>query len=330
MAEHFNAIVVEQADKGVKTELKQLSLADLPANDVLVEVAYSTINYKDGLAMTGAIPICREFPMVAGIDLAGTVVESASADFAPGDRVLVNGYGLSEVHWGGYAQMQRVRSEFLVKVPDAFDLKQTMAIGTAGYTAMLCVLGLEKAGVAPGDGPILVTGAAGGVGSVAIAVLAKLGYEVAASTGRAELADYLRHLGATQIVDRETLAGNGKPLDRELWAGAVDSVGSKTLANVLSQVKYDGAVAACGLAQGADLPATVMPFILRDVTLVGTDSVQAPMHKRVEAWARLATDLDIARLDEMTTVEPLARAIELAPEILAGRVRGRVVIDVNA
>lgn len=330
MAEHFNAIVVEQADKGVKTELKQLSLADLPANDVLVEVAYSTINYKDGLAMTGAIPICREFPMVAGIDLAGTVVESASADFAPGDRVLVNGYGLSEVHWGGYAQMQRVRSEFLVKVPDAFDLKQTMAIGTAGYTAMLCVLGLEKAGVAPGDGPILVTGAAGGVGSVAIAVLAKLGYEVAASTGRAELTDYLRHLGATQIVDRETLAGNGKPLDRELWAGAVDSVGSKTLANVLSQVKYDGAVAACGLAQGADLPATVMPFILRDVTLVGTDSVQAPMHKRVEAWARLATDLDIARLDEMTTVEPLARAIELAPEILAGRVRGRVVIDVNA
>lgn len=330
MAEHFNAIVVEQADKGVKTELKQLSLADLPANDVLVEVAYSTINYKDGLAMTGAIPICREFPMVAGIDLAGTVVESASADFAPGDRVLVNGYGLSEVHWGGYAQMQRVRSEFLVKVPDAFDLKQTMAIGTAGYTAMLCVLGLEKAGVEPGDGPILVTGAAGGVGSVAIAVLAKLGYEVAASTGRAELADYLRHLGATQIVDRETLAGNGKPLDRELWAGAVDSVGSKTLANVLSQVKYDGAVAACGLAQGADLPATVMPFILRDVTLVGTDSVQAPMHKRVEAWARLATDLDIARLDEMTTVEPLARAIELAPEILAGRVRGRVVIDVNA
>jgi len=331
MTDTFKAIVVDKTDAGVSAGLRELTLAELPAHDVLVDVAYSTINYKDGLAVSGKAPICRKLPMVAGIDLAGTVVESDRPDFAPGERVLANGCGLSETHWGGYAQRQRVRSDFLVKVPEAFDLRQAMAIGTAGYTAMLCVLALEQAGVRPGNGPVLVTGAAGGVGSVAIALLAKLGFEVAAATGRAgELGDYLRGLGAAAIVDRGELGGDPKPLAAERWAAAIDVAGSRTLANVLSQIKYAGAVAACGLAQGADLPATVMPFILRGVTLIGVDSVQAPMARRVEAWQRLAADLDRAKLDAMTSVEPLARVLELAPEILAGRVRGRVVVDVNA
>ncbi|MCC7412387.1 MAG: oxidoreductase [Gammaproteobacteria bacterium] len=330
MTGSFRAVVVDEVDGKQQVAVKSLKLGDLPEGDVLVDIAYSTVNYKDGLALTGRIPICRKFPMVAGIDLAGTVAQSASPEFKPGDRVLVNGYGLSERYWGGYSQRQRLRPEWLVRIPGAFDAKQAMAIGTAGYTAMLCVLELEHAGVRPGNGPVLVTGAGGGVGSVAIALLARLGYEVAASTGRAEIAAYLKGLGATTIVERATLAGKGKPIDAEQWAGAIDCVGGQTLANVLAQTRYDGAVAACGLAGGTDLPATVYPFILRDVALLGVDSVMAPMAKRVAAWDRLARDLDPALLDSMTTVEPLARTPELAADIVAGRTRGRVVIDVNA
>lgn len=330
MTGSFRAVVVDEVDGKQQVAVKSLTLGDLPEGDVLVDIAYSTVNYKDGLALTGRIPICRKFPMVAGIDLAGTVAQSASPEFKPGDRVLVNGYGLSERHWGGYSQRQRLRPEWLVRIPATFDAKQAMAIGTAGYTAMLCVLEIEHAGVRPGNGPVLVTGAGGGVGSVAIALLARLGYEVAASTGRAEIAAYLKGLGATTIVERATLAGKGKPIDAEQWAGAIDCVGGHTLANVLAQTKYDGAVAACGLAGGTDLPATVYPFILRDIALLGVDSVMAPMAKRVAAWDRLARDLDPGLLEAMTTVEPLARAPDLAADIIAGRTRGRVVIDVNA
>jgi putative YhdH/YhfP family quinone oxidoreductase len=268
--------------------------------------------------------------MVGGIDLAGTVAESKNPAFKPGDKVLVNGYGLSEAHWGGYAQKQRVKAEWLVRQPSAFSAKQAMAIGTAGYTAMLCVLALEDYGIKPDGREVLVTGSAGGVGSVAIALLAKLGHKVVASTGRPETHDYLKGLGAAECIDRATLAEKGAPLAKERFAAAVDSVGSQTLASALTQVAYGGAVAACGLAAGADLPATVLPFILRNVALLGVDSVQAPMAKRQRAWDRLAKDLDVKKLDAMTEVVPLAKAIELAPKILAGQVKGRVVVDVNA
>jgi acrylyl-CoA reductase (NADPH) len=286
------------------------------------------LNYKDGLAVTGKGKIIRSFPMVCGIDLAGTVEASDSSSWQVGDEVVVTGWGLSETAPGGYTQKQRLRSEWLVGRPDGLTLQQTMAVGTAGLTAMLCVIALEKAGVSPdAEGEVLVTGAGGGVGSVAVAVLAKLGYRVAASTGRAETHDFLRSLGATTIVDRAELATAGRPFDKERWAGAVDTVGSQTLATVLAQTRYGGAVAACGLVGGTDLPTTVLPFILRGVSLLGVDSVMCPTPRRVEAWQRLGRDLPTAVLDELTTVEPMTRVPELAEDIVAGRTRGRVVID---
>jgi len=331
MSDAFSAFIAEEVDGKMKASLKQLQTSDLPEGDVTIRVAYSTVNYKDGLAITGKAKIARRLPMVCGIDLAGTVEESTSSAYKPGDQVLINGWGLSESHWGGYSQKARVKSDWLIPVPAPLSLKQAMAIGTAGYTAMLCVMGIEHAGVKPGEHEIIVTGAAGGVGSVAIALLAKLGYKVAASTGRPELKDYLTSLGASTVVERAALATpSGRPLDSEKWAGGVDSVGGETLASVLRQTRYGGAVAACGLAGGANLPTSVMPFILRGVSLVGIDSVMCPKAKRLEAWRRLALDLPIEKLDAMTTVEPMAKLPELASAILAGQVRGRVVIDVNA
>lgn len=326
MTTAFKAIVAEEAKK--PAVLKELTLEDLPEGDVLVDVQYSTLNYKDGLAVAAKSPICKSFPMVCGIDLAGVVAESDNPDFPVGTEVIVNGFGLSEKYWGGYSQRQRLKSEWLLKKPEGFTLKETMAIGTAGYTAMLCVLALERHDVTPDKGPVVVTGAGGGVGSVATAILAKLGYEVVAVTGRAEIHDYLKGLGAASIMDRAELAGDPKPLGREQWAGAVDSVGSKTLANLLSQTRYGGCVAACGLAGGIDLPVTVFPFILRSVTLAGVDSVMAPMPLRKEAWERLARDLPREKLLDIVTEEPLERVPELANEILAGQVRGRIVIRV--
>lgn len=333
MGDSFRAIVIEDVEGRQKAALRELTLADLPDHDVLVDVAWSTLNYKDGLAVSGK-RIARSLPMVGGIDLAGTVAESRHPDWQPGDKVLVNGYGLSERHWGGYAQRQRLKAEWLVPLPEAFDMQQAMAIGTAGYTAMLSVMALEDAGLSPaaaGEREVLVTGAAGGVGSVAVALLAGLGYRVVAATGRPETQDYLRDLGAVSFVAREDLAGEAKPLEKERWAAAVDSVGSTTLASVLAQTAYGGAVAACGMAGGIDLPATVMPFILRGVKLLGIDSVMAPMALRRRAWDRLARDLDKAKLAAIgAEVAPLTAVPDLAAKILKGQVRGRVVIDVNA
>jgi putative YhdH/YhfP family quinone oxidoreductase len=330
MGETFRAIVAEQVEGTYTSELRELAVSELPDNDVLVDVEYSTLNYKDGLAVTGKGKICRSFPMVCGCDLAGTVAESAAPAFKPGDKVVLNGYGMSETQWGGYSQKARVKSEHLMKLPPTISTKEAMAIGTAGYTAMLCVLALERHQVEPETGQVLVTGAAGGVGSVSVALLSKLGYSVAASTGRSETQRYLAHLGASSFIDRAELAGTPRPFAKERWAGAVDSVGSNTLANVLAQTAYGGCVAACGLAAGPDLPGSVLPFILRGVTLAGIDSVMAPMKVRLEAWQRLATDLDKVKLSDMTTVEPLGKVPELARAILQGQTRGRVVIDVNA
>jgi acrylyl-CoA reductase (NADPH) len=326
----FRAFVVDEIDGKYTPEFKTLTLADLPREAVLVDVAYSTLNYKDGLAVTGKGKIVRKFPMVCGIDLAGTVAESADPAFKPGDKVLVNGWGLSETHWGGYSPKQRVDPQFLTRIPAAFDAKQAMAIGTAGYTAMLCVLALEDAGVNPGAGDVLVTGAVGGVGSVAVALLAKLGYRVVASTGRPKAADYLKSLGAAEVIARADLDKPARPLEKARWAGVVDSVGGKTLAMAIAQTHEEGAVAACGLAGGTDLPTTVMPFILRGVKLLGVNSVTCSAARRERAWARLAADLDRAKLDAMTTVEPLSKIEALAEQILKGEIRGRVVIDVNA
>lgn len=326
----FNAILIEKDDAGYRAGLTQLADERLPEGDVTVRVAYSTLNYKDGLAITGKGPVVRSFPMVPGIDLVGTVEASSHSGISPGDWVVLNGWGVGEVHWGGLAQKARLRGEWLVPLPEAFTPHQAMAIGTAGYTAMLCVLALERHGVKPESGDILVTGAAGGVGSVAVAILTKLGYRVVASTGRAEEADYLKGLGAAEIVDRAQFSAPGKPLARERWAGAVDSVGSHTLANVCASMKYRGTVAACGLAQGMDFPSSVAPFILRGVTLAGVDSVMCPKADRLEAWARLARDLDPAKLELIGSREiGLAEAIPVAADILAGKVRGRVVVDVN-
>jgi acrylyl-CoA reductase (NADPH) len=297
--------------------------------DVTVAVDYSTVNYKDGLALTGAAPIIRAWPLIPGIDFSGKVEKSDNPKFKPGDRVVLNGYGVGEGHSGGYAQKARVKGDWLVKLPEAISNEQAMAIGTAGYTSMLSVLALEKNGVKSGS-DVVVTGAAGGVGSVAIAILAKLGYRVIASTGRASEADYLKGLGADEIIDRNELSSPAKPLGKERWAGAVDCVGSHTLANVLSMTKYGGTVAACGLAQGMDLPSSVAPFILRGITLAGIDSVMAPMEKREEAWKRLATDLDMKKLEAMAFRAKLDDVPKLAADILAGKVRGRAVIDVNA
>ena len=315
--------------QGEPAQRVALTDADLPAGDVTVEVAYSSLNYKDGLAMTGTDRIARTLPMVCGIDLAGTVVASESAHWRIGDEVVATGWGLSEVHPGGYTTRQRLRSDWLVARPQGLSLQQTMAIGTAGFTAMLAVLELFDAGVQPEKGPVLVTGAGGGVGSVAVAVLAALGYTVEASTGRAEVHDYLRTLGAHTIVDRAELAEAGRPLGSERWAGAIDTVGSTTLATVLSQIQRAGAVAACGLAGGSDLPATVLPFILRGVSLRGIDSVMCPTPRRLQAWQRLASDLPTDTLDAITTVHGFDDIPDLAGRILAGDIRGRTVIELR-
>jgi acrylyl-CoA reductase (NADPH) len=293
-------------------------------------VEYSTINYKDALAITGKGPVIRKFPMVAGIDLAGTVESSRSPEWKPGDRVVVNGLGAGEIHFGGLSQKARVPADWLVRIPEPLGTRQAAAIGTAGYTAMLCALALERHGVKPGDGEILVTGASGGVGGVAVAILARLGHRVVASTGRAAEAGYLRGLGAEEVIDRAPLSAPGKPLGKERWAGVVDSVGSHTLANACAQTRYGGAVTACGLAQGMDFPGSVAPFILRGITLYGIDSVMAPLPRRREAWARLARDLAPEKLESMTRTIPLAASLGAATDLLAGKVRGRLVVDVNA
>ncbi|PWC53774.1 MDR family oxidoreductase [Azospirillum sp. TSO22-1] len=329
MADSFTAFVIEDADGKPKGGFKQLTLADLPDNDVLVEVAYSTVNYKDGLAASGKGRIARKMPMVGGIDLSGTVVESRSPDWKPGEKVIVNGWGLSETQWGGYSRFQRLKPEWLTRLPDAFSPEEAMGIGTAGYTAALCVDALEKWGtIQPGGKEVLVTGAAGGVGSVAVALLARRGYPVTASTGRPETHDYLRSLGATGFIDRAALLEKGPPLQKERWAGGVDSVGGITLVNALSQTVWGGAVAACGLAGSADLPGTVLPHILRSVTLLGIDSVAAPQDRRASAWARLARDLDKDALHAMYEVQPFEALPELANKILAGQIRGRVVLKI--
>ena len=331
MSETFRAIVAREHDGATRGELEELTSADLPPAGVLIDVAFSTINYKDALAVTGRAKICRTLPLVCGIDLAGTVRESSDARVRAGDRVLVNGYGLSERHPGGYTQRQRVPAGFLVPVPERFELEQAMALGTAGYTAMLCVQALEDHGVRAGDGPVLVTGASGGVGSIAVMLLARLGHEVTAATGRIGASeDYLRGLGARELIDRAELARAPKPLETERWAGAIDSVGGETLATVLAQTRYGGTVAACGLAGGMSFTTAVAPFILRGVTLAGIDSVMASHDRRVRAWDRLATLVDPEKRREVYRVEPLSRVPELAEQLLGGDVRGRIVIDVNA
>ncbi len=322
--------MVTKTEEDYSAEVTEVEESELPEGEVSVDIDYSTLNFKDSMAITGSSPIVREFPMVPGIDFAGTVSSSTNDEFAVGDKVVLNGWGVGERHWGGYAQKARVKADWLVALPEALTTREAMTIGTAGYTAMLCVLNLEKNGVTPDQGEVLVTGAAGGVGSVAISVLAKLGYTVIASTGRPEEADYLTELGVAGTIDRSELSEPGRPLGKERWAGAVDSVGSHTLANVCASLKYGGTVAACGLAQGFDLPATVMPFILRSVTLAGTDSVNCPKPRRIEAWNRLATDLDADKLSLMASEVSLDEVIPLASEQLAGKVRGRVVIDVSA
>ncbi|PIQ52324.1 MAG: alcohol dehydrogenase [Comamonadaceae bacterium CG12_big_fil_rev_8_21_14_0_65_59_15] len=325
----FKAILIEKDDNGYRAAIQELDEAMLPAGDVTVLVSHSTVNYKDGLAITGKGPVVRKFPMVPGIDLVGIVDESSHPDFKAGDSVLLNGWGVGEVHWGGLAQRARLKGDWLIPLPAQFTAQQAMSIGTAGYTAMLCVMALEKQGVKPSDGEIVVTGAAGGVGSVAIAVLSKLGYQVVAVTGRTADADYLKSLGAMEILDRSQFNAPGKPLAKERWAGAVDVVGSHTLANICASTKYRGVVTACGLAAGMDFPATVAPFILRGVTLVGVDSVMCPRPERIQAWRRLTTDLDVGKLEAISTEIGLAQAIPMAARLLNGEVRGRVVVDVN-
>jgi len=329
MQEPFEALVLSKSDGGHAATWSNLTAADLMEGDVTVRVTHSTVNYKDGLVIAGKAPLVRRWPMIPGIDFSGVVDSSSHPGFKPGDKVVLNGWGLSEKHLGGYSQYARVKGDWLVPLPEGLTLAEAMAIGTAGYTAMLAVIALERQGVTPAKGPVLVTGAAGGVGSVAIAVLSRLGYAVIASTGRPEQESYLKSLGASEIVAREQLSGPAKPLGAEHWAGAVDSVGSHTLANALSQTRYGGAVAACGLAQGMDLPTSVAPFILRGVTLAGIDSVMAPKGKRLEAWARLAKDLDRDKLASMTHTHSWKEAETLAKAILEGKVRGRAVLEVQ-
>jgi len=327
----FNALLVNKIDEEFTAEIKEIQESDLPDGDVLIDVEYSTINYKDGLAVTNSSPIVRSWPMIPGIDLAGTVAESSNPDVSVGDKVLVNGWGIGEETFGGFSQRARIQGEWTVPVPENFTTAQTMAIGTAGYTSMLSVLALEEHGVTPDSGPILVTGASGGVGSIAIALLAAQGYEVHASTGRTEETEYLTALGASTIIDRQELSEESKrPLTSTRWAGAIDAVGSHTLANVLAAIKPFGCVAACGLAQGMDLSTSVAPFILRGVALKGIFSVMVPRPQRLKAWDRLASDLDPKLLEQMTTTFGLTDIFALSPEILAGKVRGRIVIDVNA
>ncbi|MCD5994121.1 oxidoreductase [Pseudomonas sp. CDFA 602] len=323
----FKGILIDKNEAGYHVKLSDIDEANLPAGDVTVRVSYSTLNYKDALAITGQSPIVRSFPMVPGIDLVGTVQSSESADFKVGDTVLLNGWGVGEGHWGGLAQQARLKSDWLIPLPEAFTPAQAMAIGTAGYTAMLSVIALQKHGVTPDSGDVLVTGANGGVGSFAVAILAGLGYRVIASTGRVAESEYLTKLGAAQIIDRHSLSEPGRPLAKEQWAAAVDSVGSHTLANVCAGIRYRGIVAACGLAQGMEFPGSVAPFILRGVTLAGIDSVTRPRADRLEAWSRLATDFDPSLLSLISREIGLSEVIDAAPQLIAGQIRGRVVVD---
>jgi len=325
----FKAIVIEKVEAGQTVGLKDFDENDLMEGDVTVAVEWSTVNYKDGLAITGKAPVVRRFPMIAGVDLAGTVTASTHPAWKNGDKVIVNGWGLGETHLGAYAAEARLKGDWLVRLPQGMSTRDAMAIGTAGYTAMLAVMALEDHGLKPADGPLLVTGAAGGVGSVAVAILAKLGFKVVASTGRPEEADYLKSLGASEIIDRKELAGTPRPLAKERWAGGIDVVGSATLANMLSMIRYRGAVAACGLAGGMDLPVTVAPFILRGVSLLGIDSVMRPLADREAAWRRLASDLDRAKLAEMTKEIGLADVLSSGREIVDGKVRGRIVVKIG-
>ncbi len=326
----MKAVLITKDNDAYEANLTDVDEAQLPEGNVKVKVDYSTLNYKDGLAITGASPVVRNFPMVPGIDLAGSVEESSHPDYKAGDMVVLNGWGVGEVHWGGLAEKARLNGDWLVPLPERFSARDAMAIGTAGYTSMLCVMALEAQGVTPDKGDVLVTGAVGGVGSVAVSLLAGLGYNVVASTGRAEEADYLKSLGASSIIDRAELSEKGRPLGKERWAGAIDTVGSHTLANVCAGIKYGGAVAACGLAQGFDLPATVMPFILRGVILNGVDSVMCPKEKRITAWQRLAKDLDMSHLELITREIGLSEAIPTAKALLDGKVKGRVIVNVNS
>ena len=325
----FNAIVAHEVDRRSQGTLERLTLSDLPDRDVLVKIDYSSLNYKDALAVSGRGKICRSMPMVCGIDLAGTIAESAHPAWKTGDRVVVNGFGMSETGWGGYSQYQRVSSDWLVRLPEAFAPEQAMAIGTAGYTAMLCVHALQDHGVTPGDGRICVSGASGGVGSVALLLLAKLGYQAVAVSGRPETEPYLRELGAVDVIDRAELDRDPRPLEKEVWAAGIDCVGSKTLATMLAQTRYEGIVAACGLAGGADLPTTVMPFILRGVTLRGVDSVMAAQPRRQRAWDDLARLVAPAELAAVFDIRPMSDLPKLATQLLDGQLRGRIVIDVN-
>ncbi len=325
----FSAIYIEKGEAGQSVAVTSLDEAQLPDGDVSVDVEYSTLNYKDGLAITGKSPVVRKFPMVPGVDLAGVVTESSHADWKNGDRVVLNGWGVGETHWGGLAQRARLNGDWLVPLPDNFTARQAMAIGTAGYTASLSVDTLLNRGVTPDQGEVLVTGATGGVGSVAIALLSKAGFKVAAATGKSSETDYLKGLGATTVLDRAEFAEAGKPLQKERWAGVIDSVGSHTLANACAQTRYGGAVAACGLAQGMDFPASVAPFILRGVSLLGIESVMAPREPRLAAWARLSRDLDASALDAIAQEIALGEAIDAAGKLMEGSVRGRIVVDVN-
>jgi len=325
----FRGILIEKNDDQYGASIKEIDEAQLPEGNVKVQVTHSTLNYKDALAITGKGAVVRKFPMVPGIDLAGVVEESSHPDYKPGDNVLLNGWGVGEGHWGGLAQKARLNGDWLIPLPEQFTPAQAMAIGTAGYTAMLCVLALERHGVKPSDGDILVTGATGGVGSVAVAALKKLGYSVVAVTGSSQDADYLKHLGATEILDRSEFSQPGKPLGKARWAGAVDVAGGHVLANICATMKYRGVVTACGLAAGMEFPATVAPFILRGVTLAGIDSVMCPRPDRLEAWQRLATDLDLEKLGQIGSEIGLNDVISSAEKLLNGEIRGRVVVDVN-
>ena len=329
MSEKFRALMIEKEEDTQTVNMVEIEDNDLMEGNVLVKITHSTLNYKDGLAITGASPVVRSFPMIPGIDLSGIVLSSEDKNFSEGDRVVLNGYGLSESHFGGYSEKARVKSEHLLKLPENISNKQAMAIGTAGYTAMLCVLAIEDHGIKPDDGVILVSGASGGVGSVAISLLSDLGYNVEASTGRLEETEYLNNLGAKTVIDRSELSEPSRPLGKERWAGAIDSVGSTTLANILAQISYGGAVSACGLAQGMDLPSTVMPFILRGVSLLGIDSVMAPMQIRERAWNRLSKDINFEKLEEMIIETSLDQIEKLAQDILKGQVRGRVVVNIQ-
>jgi acrylyl-CoA reductase (NADPH) len=326
----FKGLLLTRSDEGqLRADVTDLDESMLPPGDVVVQISHSTLNYKDGLAITGKAPVVRSFPMVPGIDFAGVVQSSCDSRYREGDNVLLNGWGVGETHWGGLAQRARVKADWLVAQPGGFTAAQAMSLGTAGYTAMLCVMALQREGAEPAAGPVLVTGANGGVGTIAIALLAQLGFEVHASTGRPQEAEHLRALGAKEVIDRTALGGSGKPLQKERWAAAVDTVGSHTLANVCASIRYGGVVAACGLAQGMDFPSTVAPFILRGVTLVGVDSVMAPMARRVQAWERLAREISPDLLARNTETIGLGGAVATAERLLNGHVRGRVVVDVN-